>query len=197
MSFCQLSTGRNNILCREKVARENEKLRAETYAIIGREGVDDQQLEEQLTKAARWVDGPDLPNKNKTTNVLRGARRTTPSDLQNLDGYIHSINDDGSPVKDAFKKATETIQFRKRFGHFKAVDENEKPILFSAPTATRPCREKTISLRFVWYYSPVILSSILSGGRMLLTTTRPHWIPQSRCAQMERTTKPSALWCKC
>lgn len=66
-------------------------------------------------------------NKSKTTNILREARRTTPSDLQNIDGYVHSINDDGSPVKNAFKKATDTIQFRKWFGQSKAVDENGKP----------------------------------------------------------------------
>lgn len=37
------------------------------------------------------------------------------------------LEDDGSPVKDAFKKATDTVQFKKWFGHSKVVDENGKP----------------------------------------------------------------------
>lgn len=43
-------------------------------------------------------------------------------------GFVHNINDEGSPVKGIFKKQTETLQFREWFGGSKVVDESGKPL---------------------------------------------------------------------
>ena len=44
-------------------------------------------------------------------------------------GYLHTIHDEGSPVKGEFKKQTETLQFKEWFGKSKVVDEEGKPLV--------------------------------------------------------------------
>ena len=44
-------------------------------------------------------------------------------------GYVHNINDEGSPVKGNFKKQTETLQFKRWFGDSKVVDEDGNPLV--------------------------------------------------------------------
>gem|GEM_PF-2977254 len=44
-------------------------------------------------------------------------------------GYVHNINDNGSPVKGKFKKQTETLQFKRRFGDSEVMDADEKPLV--------------------------------------------------------------------
>ena len=44
-------------------------------------------------------------------------------------GYLHTIHDEGSPVKGNFKKQTETLQFKEWFGKSKVVDEEGKPLV--------------------------------------------------------------------
>ena len=44
-------------------------------------------------------------------------------------GVVHTIHDEGSPVKGEFKKQTETLQFKEWFGKSKVVDEAGKPLV--------------------------------------------------------------------
>ena len=44
-------------------------------------------------------------------------------------GVVHTIHDEGSPVKGNFKKQTETLQFKEWFGKSKVVDEEGKPLV--------------------------------------------------------------------
>jgi len=44
-------------------------------------------------------------------------------------GYVHNINDNGSPVKGKFKKQTETLQFKRRFGDSEVMDADGKPLV--------------------------------------------------------------------
>ena len=44
-------------------------------------------------------------------------------------GVVHTIHDEGSPVKGEFKKQTETLQFKEWFGKSKVVDEEGKPLV--------------------------------------------------------------------
>ena len=44
-------------------------------------------------------------------------------------GIVHTIHDEGSPVKGEFKKQTETLQFKEWFGKSKVVDEEGKPLV--------------------------------------------------------------------
>ena len=44
-------------------------------------------------------------------------------------GFVHNIDDEGSPVKGLFKKITETLQFRRWFGDSKVVDEKGEPLV--------------------------------------------------------------------
>lgn len=51
-------------------------------------------------------------------------------------GYLHTIHDEGSPVKGKFKKQTETLQFKEWFGKSKVVDEEGKPLVVYHGTNT-------------------------------------------------------------
>lgn len=44
-------------------------------------------------------------------------------------GFVHTIDDVGSPVKGFFKKITETLQFRRWFKDSKVVDDEGKPLV--------------------------------------------------------------------
>lgn len=44
-------------------------------------------------------------------------------------GVVHTIHDEGFPVKGEFKKQTETLQFKEWFGKSKVVDEEGKPLV--------------------------------------------------------------------
>lgn len=66
-------------------------------------------------------------NKEKTTKVLKSAGNPIPRGLSNLDGYIHSISDPGSPVNIRITKQTETKQFREWFKGSKVVNPDGTP----------------------------------------------------------------------
>lgn len=55
-------------------------------------------------------------DKKRTTKVLQMAGNPIPGQLSDLDGYIHSVSDPGSPVKIRISTQTDTRQFRKWFG---------------------------------------------------------------------------------
>ncbi len=68
---------------------------------------------------------------NKATQLARYEGLQLPNIVTNMNGSIHSITENGSPVKDNFKNIlqTETKQFKKWFGKSKAVDKNGKPLV--------------------------------------------------------------------
>ena len=71
-----------------------------------------------------------LDNK-KATQLVRGEGLQLPNIFTSMNGLIHSIFDDRSPVKAHFKKIaqTETKQFKKWFGKSKVVNEDGSPLV--------------------------------------------------------------------
>lgn len=55
-------------------------------------------------------------NNKKTTDVIQRAGNPIPGGLKSIDGFVRSISEDASVVKSRIKKATETQQFKRRFG---------------------------------------------------------------------------------
>ena len=68
-------------------------------------------------------------NNDKTTKVLQSAGNPIPRGLSNLDGFINSINDPGSPVKSRFSDVTETQQFKRWFGDWQNHPENASKVV--------------------------------------------------------------------
>jgi len=68
-------------------------------------------------------------NKDKTTKVLQRTGNPIPSGLSNLDGFIHSINDPGSPVKSRVSNVTESQQFKRWFGDWQNHPENSSKVV--------------------------------------------------------------------
>lgn len=68
-------------------------------------------------------------NKVKTTKVLQSAGNPIPRGLSNLDGFIHSITDPGSPVKMRISSATESQQFKRWFGDWQNHPENASKVV--------------------------------------------------------------------
>ena len=68
-------------------------------------------------------------NNDKTTKVLQSAGNPIPRGLSNLDGFITSINDPGSPVKSRFSDVTETQQFKRWFGDWQNHPENASKVV--------------------------------------------------------------------
>lgn len=52
-------------------------------------------------------------NNEKTTKVLQSAGNPIPRGLSNLDGFVHSINAPGSPVKRRITHVTQSQQFKR------------------------------------------------------------------------------------
>ena len=52
----------------------------------------------------------------KTTKVIRESMTNSHGGIQNLDGFVHSVNDAGSPVKGFSKRTIDTHQFKRWFG---------------------------------------------------------------------------------
>lgn len=68
-------------------------------------------------------------NNDKTTKVLQSTGNPIPSGLSNLDGFIHSITDPGSPVKMRISSVTESQQFKRWFGDWQNHPENASKIV--------------------------------------------------------------------
>ena len=68
-------------------------------------------------------------NNDKTTKVLQRTGNPIPSGLSNLDGFIHSINDSGSPVKGRVVNAIESQQFKRWFGDWHNHPENSSKVV--------------------------------------------------------------------
>ena len=68
-------------------------------------------------------------NKAKTTKVLQRTGNPIPGGLSNLDGFIHSITDSGSPVKMRISSATESQQFKRWFGDWQNDPENASKVV--------------------------------------------------------------------
>lgn len=68
-------------------------------------------------------------NNDKTTKVLQRTGNPIPSGLSDLDGFIHSIFDPGSPVKVRFSSVTETLQFKRWFGDWQNHPENASKVV--------------------------------------------------------------------
>ena len=68
-------------------------------------------------------------NNEKTTKVLQRTGNPIPSGLSNLDGFIHSITDPGSPVKMRISSVTESQQFKRWFGDWQNHPENASKIV--------------------------------------------------------------------
>ena len=71
----------------------------------------------------------------KTTKVIRESMTNSHGGIQNLDGFVHSVNDAGSPVKGFSKRTIDTQQFKRWFGDWqndpakasKVVNEDGTP----------------------------------------------------------------------
>ena len=68
-------------------------------------------------------------NKEKTTKVIRESMTNSHGCLQHLDGYIHSIYDTGSPVKEFVKATTDTMQFKRWFGDWQNDPQNASKVV--------------------------------------------------------------------
>lgn len=68
-------------------------------------------------------------NNDKTTKVLQSTGNPIPSGLSNLDGFIHSITDPGSPVKMRISSVTESQQFKRWFGDWQNHPENASKVV--------------------------------------------------------------------
>lgn len=68
-------------------------------------------------------------NNKKTTKVLQRTGNPIPSGLSNLDGFIHSISDPGSPVKMRITSVTESQQFKRWFGDWQNHPENASKVV--------------------------------------------------------------------
>lgn len=68
-------------------------------------------------------------NNDKTTKVLQSTGNPIPSGLSDLDGFIHSITDTGSPVKMRISSVTESQQFKRWFGDWQNHPENASKIV--------------------------------------------------------------------
>ncbi len=68
----------------------------------------------------------------KATQLIRGEGLQLPNSFMSMNGFVHSISENGSPVKGYFKKIsqTETKQFKKWFGNSKAVNEDGTPKVY-------------------------------------------------------------------
>ncbi len=67
----------------------------------------------------------------KAKQLIRGEGLQLPNSFMSMNGFVHSISENGSPVKSNFKKIsqTETKQFKTWFGKSKVVDENGNPLV--------------------------------------------------------------------
>ncbi len=74
----------------------------------------------------------------KATQLVRGEGLQLPNSFTSMNGSIHSIYENGSPVKAHFKTIyqTDTKQFKKWFGKSKVVDEDGKPLIVYRGTDT-------------------------------------------------------------
>ena len=90
-------------------------------------------------------------NKEKAAEFLRPAGNPISRAAQELDGFIHSINDPGSPVKMRISSETESQQFKRWFGDWQNHPENASKVVNADGTP------KAASLRSVekpivpWY----------------------------------------------
>lgn len=66
-------------------------------------------------------------DKKRTTKALQRAGNPIPGQLSDLDGYIHSITEPGSPVKIRIATQTNTRQFKKWFKGSKVVNADGTP----------------------------------------------------------------------
>ncbi len=67
----------------------------------------------------------------KATQLIRGEGLQLPNSFMSMNGFVHSITENGSPVKNLFKSVeqTETKQFKRWFGKSKVLDEDGKPLV--------------------------------------------------------------------
>lgn len=68
-------------------------------------------------------------NKKIANPLLQGVGLQLPDGLIPHGGYIHSIRENSSPVKNKLKNATYSQQFKRWFGKSKVVDENGEPLI--------------------------------------------------------------------
>lgn len=68
-------------------------------------------------------------NKDKATKVLQRTGNPIPSGLSNLDGFIHSVIDPGSPVKMRITSVTESKQFKDWFGNWQKHPEHASKVV--------------------------------------------------------------------
>ncbi len=74
----------------------------------------------------------------KATALLQGAKVLMPKvPVIGADGFIHSIDEAGSPVKKKFVSQTDTQQFKRWFGKSKVVDEGGKPLVMYHGTSAQ------------------------------------------------------------
>ena len=68
-------------------------------------------------------------DKEKATRLLDGSGVQFPGATALPDGYVHSIHDNGSPVKSKFQNVTQTKQFKRWFGDWETHPETASKVV--------------------------------------------------------------------
>lgn len=68
-------------------------------------------------------------DKEKATRLLDGSGVQFPGATALPDGYVHSIHDNGSPVKSKFQSVTQTKQFKRWFGKWDTYPEDASKVV--------------------------------------------------------------------
>lgn len=68
-------------------------------------------------------------DKNKATQFLRSSVVQFPGVMSIMDDYVHSIHDNGSPVKGKFRNVTQTKQFKRWFGDWETHPETASKVV--------------------------------------------------------------------
>lgn len=68
-------------------------------------------------------------DKEKATRLLDGSGVQFPGATALPDGYVHSIHDNGSPVKSKFQNVTQTKQFKRWFGNWDTHPEDASKVV--------------------------------------------------------------------
>ena len=68
-------------------------------------------------------------DKNKATQFLRSSGVQFPGVMSIMDHYVHSIRDNGPPVKGKFQNVTQTKQFQRLFGNWDTHPEDASKVV--------------------------------------------------------------------
>lgn len=70
-------------------------------------------------------------DKNKAMQLSSAIGVQFPGGFKNIDGYVHSIRDSGSPVNMKIENVTKTQQFKRWFGNWETHPETSSKVVNS------------------------------------------------------------------